>query len=206
MEIKSRPALQNLILSSRSDAIIDRSLGLRVDATENMLSFASLALEYPDERIGFGDFPYKTLWELVEQLQHFGATSLLDLGSGYGRLCLLASLAGIRKVWGIELIQTRCREARRAAKALGLHDCRFRCADVNQTQWPKVTAYALMNSLFEDPRRRLIKRLCRRICQGDLVGSISLSNAQLDKAPWLELVFRSDPDDPLSLSLYQAYK
>lgn len=195
--------LKYLISSINDDAKLDKALGLCVEITEKELPFLTLALNFPHDRILFGDFPYSTLWSLINELKRLGATSLLDMGSGYGRLCLLASLTGFRKVWGIEIVDKRCREARRAAAALGLQYCRFICSDVARARWPRADAYVLMNSLYETPLRKVLTRLNNFAYPGELIGSISLSNNALDRMPWTTLVYRAEPTDPLSLSIYQ---
>lgn len=70
-----------------------------------------------------------TLLELADRLDGLRGTSLLDLGSGTGRLALGAAALGAAPVRGIEIDPEAVAAARRAAAALQL-DVEFSVGDV----------------------------------------------------------------------------
>lgn len=179
----------------RSDDEIDRSIGLRRLATENRLSFSDLILHYGHHRVETGDFPYRIIRSAFKRLEQYRWKSLLDIGSGYGRVLFYGALVFDRRCCGIELVDERAMETRRVTKALGLPEVTVRQADVTRAAWPEADCYFLMNSALPEYLPELARRLDTIAREKEiLVVSHSTANLHICELPSL-MEIDADPDE-----------
>jgi SAM-dependent methyltransferase len=84
--------------------------------------------------------------------------SVLDVGSGRGRVLLCGALRGAR-VTGIEILPARAAMAREAATRLGLSNVTIVEGDALKLPWPKTEAVIAMNPFYPTAWRRVRARL-----------------------------------------------
>jgi len=101
---------------------------------------------------------YDLLRAALHLLPDTGLT-LLDVGSGSGRLALYWALLGAPRVHGIEILEPRVTLTRRAAAAHGLATVDIACGDALALEWPKAQALAVMNPFYPQDHTRLRARL-----------------------------------------------
>lgn len=170
------------------DADIDRLLRLSPLNVEGDLSLLSLVRSYGTHRFEFGDLPYSLIRELVHKINSGPGTSVLDLGSGYGRIGLYGGLVTRLRYTGIEIVAERVAAARRAARELELPGVEFVHADALHAAWPSATCVCLMNSFLPSLMHDAISRL-RELCHAtDEITLVAVSTAasKLSEVSWLE--------------------
>jgi SAM-dependent methyltransferase len=85
--------------------------------------------------------------------------SLLDIGSGSGRLLLYAALIGVKRVQGIEILESRAAVARMAASRIGLHQACVITGDALKAPWPNAEVLVLMNPFYPSAYPKIRRRL-----------------------------------------------
>lgn len=171
-----------------SDPAVDAALGLRIVETENYLDFFSLLTRYGPRFFG-ADLHWVKLAELWRRISALNVRSVLDLGSGYGRLAFYGALMYGVAVTGIELIEERVQEAMRVRDVLGLTGITFVCDDLTTAAWPSVDCVCFMNSTTRVERDTVVARLAKiASTKSIVVASCSISNPVFAAQPWLRLV------------------
>lgn len=166
---------------------LDRLLHLSPRSVENGLSLLGLARSYGVHRFEFGDLPYSLIRELMRKVNPGPRTSILDLGSGYGRIGLYSALVFQARYTGIEIVAERVAAAQRAADELELPDVEFVHADALRAAWPSATCVCLMNSFLPSLMRDALPRL-RELCHaaaGTTLAAVSTAASKLSEASWL---------------------
>lgn len=171
------------------DDALDARLGLSPSAAEPRKSLGDLLLTYGQHRLYRADLPYTIIRDLFRLLGLPAGASLLDLGSGYGRVAFYGHLLLGARICGIELVQERVAEARRVQQRLGLTGLDFRCGDATAADWPETSHYCVLNPFLPSVLPPVIGRLeeiarRRRI----VIASISTSNLVFGRLPWLEKI------------------
>ncbi|HEY0106454.1 MAG TPA: methyltransferase domain-containing protein [Rhizomicrobium sp.] len=101
---------------------------------------------------------YDVIRAALRLLPRSGLT-LLDIGSGSGRLMLYAACLGARRVHGIEILAPRAAFARAAAAAHGLSEVAVMRGDALRLAWPKTDALIAMNPFYPSAYPLLRERL-----------------------------------------------
>ena len=118
-------------LASAEDVDFDRRYGT---ATAGVHEIGSLAIDSPNviyavrSETTSSDVFRGVLAQIPEDLSSF---SFLDYGCGKGKLLLLASFYGFRKIIGVEFAEELARAAQQNARVF--HDSQQRCSDI--TVW-----------------------------------------------------------------------
>lgn len=137
------------------DARIERRLFARVDAAELPLGETLL-------RVGVYKFDEDARYDVIRtalSLLPGAEMSLLDIGSGSGRLLLYAGLLGARRAHGIEILEHRAARARAAAARLALDQVTVGVGDALQLTWPRAEVVVLMNPFYPDAYNHACSRL-----------------------------------------------
>lgn len=171
------------------DDALDARIGLSPSAAEPRQSLGDLLVTYGQHRLYRADLPYTIVRGLFRLLDLPAGASLLDLGSGYGRVAFYGHLLLEARICGIELVRERVAEARRARQRLGLSGLDFRCGDAATAPWPEASHYCILNPFLPSVLPPVIDRLeeiarHRRI----VIASISTSNLVFDRLAWLETI------------------
>ncbi len=88
---------------------------------------------------------------MSQWLDALGVESVVDIGSGPGKLCVAGALAGERRFVGIEQRKNLVHEARRLAELFGVSErARFVHAVFGETRVPQADAYYLYNPFGEN--------------------------------------------------------
>jgi SAM-dependent methyltransferase len=106
-----------------SSAVIDRILN--VDTTQTV-DLAQLGLDAPD-RVNYEPAGWRELRRILRPAEVSGEDVFLDLGSGKGRMILLAARYPFRKVIGVEIAEPLIAVARRNVASCRL---RRRCGEI----------------------------------------------------------------------------
>lgn len=171
------------------DEALDARIGLSPSAAEPRETLGDLLVTYGQHRLYRADIPYSNLRDLFRLLDLPAGATLLDLGSGYGRVAFYGHLLLGARVCGIELVRERVAEARRAQQRLGLSELDFRCGDAATADWPETSHYCVLNAFIPSVLPRVAERLeeiarHRRI----VIASVATSNLTFDRLPWLEKI------------------
>jgi DNA-binding winged helix-turn-helix (wHTH) protein len=176
------------------DRALDAHLGLAPERAEDGISLGDLLLRYGQQRVAPGDMPYTVLRDLFRRFELPPGTTLLDLGSGYGRVAFYGHLLTGMRVCGIEIVAERVAEARRIQQRLGLSGLDFLCGDALTTPWPETTHYCLMNAFASPILPQIVERLEETARQRRIfIASVSTSNLVLERQPWLHEIGRPQP-------------
>jgi SAM-dependent methyltransferase len=191
------------------DADLDRLLCLSPHSVEGDMSLLGLVRSYGTHRFEFGDIPYSLIRELVQTINPGPGTSVLDLGSGYGRIGLYGALVSRLRYTGIEIVAERVAAARRAAHELDLPGVEFVHADALRAAWPSATWVCVMNSFLPSLMHDAISRLrdlCRATEEITLVA-VSTAASKLSEVSWLtEDGGRPDRADPFRLRIFRPVR
>jgi SAM-dependent methyltransferase len=79
-----------------------------------------------------------------------GATHVLDVGAGAGRMCIVGAATTAIQFTGIERRVWLVEAAREAARALGVSTARFLCGDVRDVRWSDYDGFYLFNPFAEN--------------------------------------------------------
>jgi DNA-binding winged helix-turn-helix (wHTH) protein len=176
------------------DWALDALLGLAPEQAEDGISLGDLLLRYGQHRVALGDLPYAVLRDLFRRFELPPGSTLLDLGSGYGRVAFYGHLLTGIRVYGIELVAERVAEARRIQQRLGLSGLNFLCGDALTTTWPETTHYCLLNAFASAILPRIVERLEKIARQRRIaIASVSTSNLLLERQPWLHEIGKPQP-------------
>ena len=119
---------------------------------------------------------------------------LVDLGSGLGHVPMLASICTGARTVGVEWQPSHVQVARRAARALGLHDVEFRAQDARDADLALGTVFFLytpfvgsvlrtmLEALREEGRRRPIQVCTFGPCTGVVAGEAWLRTDEPTRA------------------------
>jgi|GEM_PF-1015265 len=138
----------NEALRREDDDFLDMLLGIETDEVEGKIDFQKLADEFPREEFwgsGFSWTPYELIRKFIKELDLGSEDTLFDLGSGYGRVPLYASLTTEAKCKGIEIVPERDEVAADAAKTLKLENVEFIPGNVLDQDYSDGTVFFLFN-------------------------------------------------------------
>jgi SAM-dependent methyltransferase len=182
----SRGALARLISRyhrggiALADAEIERHLFGLGPAADEPLGPALVRLGI--HKLEEGPARYDVIRTALSLLPHRDV-SLLDIGSGSGRLLLYAALTGVKHAQGIEILEPRAALARAAAVRLGLHQVTVTTGDALRAPWPEAEVLVLMNpfypSAYPGIRRRLLEHGARPLI---LCGATILERLARDRS------------------------
>lgn len=184
-----------------SDKEIDSLLGIRRQSVEKQLDLGELLIAHGQQRMDPGDHGYQTILKIFKMCPDI--EKIVDLGSGYGRIVITASLYGIPAI-GIELINKRVQEAESVRCRLGLNNIRFIHGDVAKIDTPIASHYCVMNSFSHSILPSIIEKL-KEISERRKITIISISgsNEFFGNVSWLKNAFPSSEAD-LGLQVFHS--
>ncbi len=182
------------------DDVLDKLLQIKIEKTEEKIPLLDLLDKYGDEhRIYQGDNPYHYIRRLFEKLAPFQPRSILDLGSGCGRVLLYGALLWEDvDFYGMEMVPNRVKATNKSAKRLGLEnvDAFHGDATKKKKKLPTVDCICIMNTFFPyvlpDALRRL-KKYARK--NPFLLVTVSTGNILIAKQKWLKEIRQDTPPD-----------
>ena len=193
--------------SSTDDHAIDDALGLRRSEIEAGLSLGQLLVRLGHHRVETADLPYHVIRDVYRALDLPAGVAVLDLGSGYGRIAFYGALLWNRRVYGIEIVPERVREAQRVKEEFGFDTVHFTAGDVLAVPWPEVTVYLALNSVLPDLMPRLIGRLRHEAAARPIrIASICTANEYFRRETWLDERVPLVPSAraPVSLRVFES--
>ncbi len=94
--------------------------------------------------------PIRVATEAAKMLVTNERTRVLDVGSGCGKFCFVASLSGPGNFVGIEIRQNLYEIANRKKEKLGAHNVEFLLGDMSQLNWSNFDSFYLYNPFYEN--------------------------------------------------------
>jgi SAM-dependent methyltransferase len=191
-----------------ADSSLDRIIGIQSARIEAHLSLPGLLLTYGNHRLDKGDFPFQIIRQLYRSLDKYiqRGDTVLDLGSGYGRVAFYGALLGRVKVVGIEIVEERRNEAERVRRELRLRQVRFCHGNVLDIKWPEAQIVVLMNSVCPRLMPAVVARLKVFASNRHLiVASHSTSNLFMERQKWLrQIVSQGTSKQRTGLQLFET--
>jgi SAM-dependent methyltransferase len=126
------------------DELEKRPIALRDHLLEEILDVAYPPLGRDALLRDAGHYAPSGLSEVLFALEHGHVgpgTTLVDLGSGFGKVVLLTALLTGADAWGLELDPALVAHAEAAAASLGLGRAHFLCADLREAELPPADVY-----------------------------------------------------------------
>lgn len=94
--------------------------------------------------------PIRVAMQAAKMLVTNKKTKVLDIGSGCGKFCLVASLCGPGKYVGIEIRPALHEIAVQQKEILGANNAEFLLGDMAKLNWTKFDAFYLYNPFYEN--------------------------------------------------------
>jgi SAM-dependent methyltransferase len=94
--------------------------------------------------------PIRVATEAVRMLATTERTRVLDVGSGCGKFCLVASLLSKGSFVGVEIRQNLYEIANRKKEKLQADNVEFLLGDMSELNWTKFDAFYLYNPFYEN--------------------------------------------------------
>lgn len=94
--------------------------------------------------------PIKVTLEAVKLIQPTQRTRILDIGSGCGKFCLVASLSSSGNYFGIEIRPNLHEIANQKKEKLSADNTEFLLGDMANLNWSNFDAFYLYNPFFEN--------------------------------------------------------
>jgi SAM-dependent methyltransferase len=193
-----------------NDQTIDALLGIKIETTEEGANFAGLREKYPREEFWPGQSnwrwtPYRLIKTFLRQLDLKESDVLYDLGSGYGRVPLYASLATPAMCKGIEIVPERVDEAATVGRKLGIKNVEFSQGSVTDQDYGDGTVFFLFNPFSEETFREVIDQLEKISLQKKIrIVSLGPSTARFQYEHWLKPVESESMDHPWGLTIFES--
>lgn len=152
-----------------------------------------------EERLPPGGVPYlpcgvDEILAMVEAIPLRPTDRFVDLGSGLGRVAILAHLLSGARAHGIEIQEPLVQLARATAERLGLGDrVTFTCADCAEATFDGTVFF-----LYAPFNGDLQKRVLARLAQAPRPFVVATVDLDLGHVPWL----RARPDDGRPVTIY----
>lgn len=187
------------------DECLDRILGLNERKVKTELFGKNLKALYRNEDI-YLDLdpedlftPYRVLVQISEHLKLKAGDTLVDLGSGLGRVGIALGLLNPKLNFiGLELMKERHQQAQAASKHLGLSGrIKFVCGDLSRTMIPAASHYYLFNPFSYLTLRRVFQELYRNAEKKKirvLMAQVGRPPRMVKRHPWLKQVHLSPID------------
>lgn len=182
-----------------SDEALDELLRIKIEKTEKKLELPDLITQYGAEhRIYQGDNPYYYIRRLFEKLAPYQPQSILDLGSGCGRVLLYGALLWEEvDFYGLEMVPGRVKATNKSKKKLGLNNVHaFQGDATKKQQWPAVDCICIMNTFFPyvlPDALRSLKKYARK--NPFLLATVSTGNLLIAKQKWLSEIRQDSPPE-----------
>jgi SAM-dependent methyltransferase len=199
------------------DECLDRILGLNERKVKTKLFGKNLKALYRNEDI-YLDLdpedlftPYRVLAQISDQLKFKRGDSLIDLGSGLGRVGIVLGLLNPQlKFLGFELMTERHQQAQNASRRLGLsRRINFICGDLSRTLIPNASYYYLFNPFSYLTLRRVFQELYRNSEKKKirvLMAQVGRPPRMVKRQPWLKQVYLSPLDKHWRAHGYSLYQ
>lgn len=189
------------------DSEIDCLLGIKIEEVEAPLFLPKLLVQYGSEhRIYQADNAYYYIRRLFQKLAPFRPRSILDLGSGNGRVLFYGAMLWPEiRFHGIEIIPERTLATQKLCDQLGLDTIECITGDATQAELPAVDCICLMNSFFPDVLERALPHLKAHAQKHPfLLVTVSTGNLVIEKADWLkEVIYDPAPSDELDFRFFR---
>lgn len=187
------------------DECLDRILGLNERKVKTELFGQNIRAIYRNEDVYLEldpeDLftPYRVLAQISKQLKFKSADTLVDLGSGLGRVGIVMGLLNPKlKFIGIELMKERHLQAQKAAKNLGLSKkVVFECGDLSKIKIPQAKTYYLFNPFSFLTLRKVflgLKINAQNQKFSIVMAQVGRPPRMVRKQPWLKQVYLSPLD------------
>ena len=137
-------------------------------------------VEREPEMVFYQPTPARVILELATHLRPDDV--VYDLGAGLGHVVILVALLAGVDARGIELEPTYVAHAERTARALGLANARFTCADAREAPFADATAIFMYTPF----RGAMLAQVLDRLPRGVRLFTHGPCSAEVpDLAPWL---------------------
>lgn len=165
---------------------------------DGLLQIAELprAQSQPDpEMVLYQPTPVRIVLELLERLQLTRDDVFYDLGSGLGRVTLIAGLVSEAQVRGVEYEPAYCEYGQRRARDLNLDRAKFIHADARDVDYSDGTVFYLYTP-FKGKILQRVLDLLRYEAQHRRIRVCTYGPGTLDVLPeeWLVSIDRRTPD------------
>ncbi len=190
-----------------SDLFIDQIIGIEPNHFEKKLGINELVETYGSaHRTYRADTAYSYIFKMYEYLASFKPKSLLDIGSGNGRILFFGALMFPEVNYhGIELVKERANFTKHLQQKLNLN-IKIQNGDVLKEDLPHVECICLINSLFPDMMPPLMNRLKSNAKERSfLLISASTCNTIISQQDWIkEIDLNPAPRDEYDLRIFQT--
>ena len=157
--------------------------------------FGAEVAELSPEMVPYQPTPARHVFELIERAGLTERDVLVDLGSGLGRVPLLASICTGARAVGIELEAAYVEGARRSARALGLTDVTFIQQDARAADLSGGTVFYLYTPFTGSILRAVLDALRGEAAGREIrVCTFGPCTPTVAGEPWLEAVGKPGPD------------
>lgn len=191
-----------------NDMIIDDLLGIKkAEETERKINPEVLDSKYSDEQYIYVGTPYEKIRKFLKKLNLGKEDEIWDLGCGYGRVSIYASLTTPSRCKGIELVSERVKKMEKIKDRLNLTELEIIEGNVLEQDYSKGSVFFLFNP-FEQKTLKKVGNNLREISLNKKIKIVSLgkSNDFFQKQDWLRLqekeIERTRPN--LSLAIFES--
>jgi len=211
--VKERPEIaRDLVVKLQNseepinDQDLDDLFGIKTEEAERNTNYKKLREQYPDEEFWQGGFrwtPYELVRIMVRELDMNESDCLYDLGSGFGRVPIYASLATGAQCKGIEIVPQRVAESIAVKNNLGIDNLEFIQGNVLEQDYSDGTVFFLFNPFSHQTLEEVNEKL-RQLAQTKKIKVVSLgpSTSFFDREDWLKPM--ESNDRPWGLTIYES--
>lgn len=188
------------------DQALDELLGIEIEAAERRTDYEKLHAEYPKEEFWQGGIrwtPYEIVRTMLHELKLNDADVLYDLGSGFGRIPIYASLATGAQCKGIEIVPERVAGSIAAKNNLNVDNLEFIQGNVLEQDYSDGTVFFLFNP-FAYQTLEAVNDTLRQLAQTKKIRVVSLgpSTSFFDHQDWLKPTELNE--HPWGLTIYES--
>jgi len=180
-----------------ADIAIDQLIGIDPEFHEERLGINELIDQYGSEHRTYqADTTYSYIYRMYEFLRSIRPKSLLDIGSGNGRILFFgALLLENTNFYGIELVKERVEYCNQLNQKMGLN-IQFINGDVLEEKLPPVDCICLINSLFPSMMPALLEKL-KTYAESNpfLLIAASTCNMIISEQDWIREVDLDPPPE-----------
>ncbi len=171
------------------DQMLDNLFGIEIEKVEQKTDYQKLREEYPEEEFwqdGLRWTPYELIRNMLRDLKLNDSDVMYDLGSGFGRVPIYASLATQAQCRGIEIVPERVAESIKVKNNLNIENLEFIQGNVLEQDYSEGNVFFLFNP-FTNKTLEAVSEKLKQLAQTKKIKVISLgpSTSFFDHQSWL---------------------